>query len=195
MSFFPSGFNPRDHRAGLLDLCLIDSTAGVGRFIIGADGVFTDTNGDQWFGSQLINAGSLGASIGGAAPEGSLTLSYFQDPNADDLISDIKELGVSCIEGRAITFYVQPVGSMAEFYAPTVAPIQWMQRTMRTLTFSADGAQGRSISLTFEAWTEQRKGSRRVVLNTQGHAQLIGESNPSLEFIPTVDFQEEKLFG
>lgn len=195
MSFFPADFDPRDPRVGLLDLCLIDTPDGPARFIIGADGIFTDVNGAQWFGSQLISASSLGASIGGEAPEGSLTLSYFQDPNADDLISQVKDLGVDYIAGRPITFYVQPVRSMGEFYGPATPPIQWMQRTMRTLTFSADGAQGRAITLTFEAWTEQRKGSRRIVLNTQGHAQLIGEANPSLEFIPTTDFQEQKLFG
>jgi hypothetical protein len=80
-------------------------------------------------------------------------------------------------------------------YAPAVPPIQWMRRTMRTLKFQAEGAQGRSITVTFEAWTEQRRGARRIVLNTQGHAQLIGSKNPSFQFMPTTNFQEEKLFG
>ncbi len=51
------------------------------------------------------------------------------------------------------------------------------------------------MTLTFEAWTENRRAARRIILNTEGHANLIGEANPSLEMIPTVDFEEEKLFG
>jgi len=195
MSFFPEEFNPRDDVLGALDLCEIDTPDGPARFMIGADGLFTDTSGNEWYGSQLASVSSLGSAIGGAAPEGSLTLSYFQDPDAADLISQVKDLGLDYIAGRSITFYVQPINSQTEFYAPTVAPHQWMQRTMRTLVFTANGAQDRSISVTFEAWSEDRRSARRIVLNTEGHAKLIGEANPSLEFMPTSDFEEEKLFG
>jgi hypothetical protein len=195
MSFFPASYDPGGSIHGALDLCEIDTPDGPARFLIGTDGVFVDVNGNQWVGTQLVSLSSLGSAMDGQAPEGSATLSYFQDPDADDLIGQVRELGQAYVEGRTISFFVQPCSSMDEFYAPKVAPIQWMQRTMRTLGFSASGAQDRSISLGFEAWTEKRKASRRIVLNTEGHAKLIGEANPSLEFMPTSDFEEEKLFG
>lgn len=195
MSFFPAGFDPRDPHIRLFDLAEIDTPDGPARFMMGADGIFTDINGNQWVGSQLITAGSVEAALGGIAAEGSLTFSFFQDPLAPDLIAEIKAQGADYVAGRTVRFFIQPISSAEQMYAPAVPPIQWMRRTMRTLTFSAEGAQGRSITVTFEAWTEQRKGSRRIILNTQGHSQLIGEENPSLQFIPTTNFQEEKLFG
>jgi len=195
MSFFPDGYGWRDSVLAVLDLCEIDTPDGPARFIIGTDGVFTDVNGNKWYGTQLAGASSLGSAIGGEAPEGSLTLSYFQDPDADDLIAQVRELGLDYIKGRPVTFYLQTINSHSEFSAPTVAPIQWVQRTMRKLVFTANGAQDRSISVTFEAWSEDRRGARRIVLNSEGHAQLIGEANPSLEFMPTTDFQDVKLFG
>ena len=195
MSFFPDGYGWRDDVLAVLDLCEIDTPDGPARFIIGTDGVFTDVNGNKWYGTQLANVSSLGSAIGGEAPEGSLTLSFFQDPDADDLIAQVKELGLDYIKGRPITFFLQPINSHPEFQAPSVPPIQWVQRTMRKLVFTANGAQDRSISVTFEAWSEDRRGARRIVLNSEGHAQLIGEANPSLEFMPTTDFQDVKLFG
>lgn len=195
MSFFPDGYSRQDDVLGVLDLCEIDTPDGPARFIIGTDGIFTDINGNQWVGTQLASVSSLASALDGQAPEGSLTLSFFQDPEAADLIAQVKELGLDYIKGRTITFYIQPITSQAEFYAPTMAPVQWMQRIMRTLVFSASGAQDRSISVTFEAWSENRKAARRTILNTEGHAKLIGEANPSLEFMPTDDFEEEKLFG
>ena len=195
MSFFPNGYDSGGAIHGALDLCEIDTPDGPARFIIGTDGVFVDTDGNRWFGTQLASVSSLGSAMEGQAPEGNVTLSYFQDPDADDLITQVRALGLTYIEGRPITFLVQPIGSMEEFYAPKVAPVQWMQRTMRTLGISASGAQDRSISLGFEAWTEKRRASRRIVLNTEGHAKLIGEANRSLAFMPTTDFEEEKLFG
>ncbi|OWU80430.1 hypothetical protein [Phaeobacter sp. 22II1-1F12B] len=195
MSFFPAGYDYSDHVRAALDLCEIDTTDGPARFIVGVDGIFRDINGNSWYGSQLASVTSLASALEGQAPEGSATLSFFQDPDADSLIAQIKALGLDYIRGRAITFYVQPINSQSEFYAPTVAPVQWMQRVMRSLVFSASGAQDRSISVTFEAWSENRRAARRIVLNTEGHAKLIGEANPSLEFMPTSDFEEEKLFG
>lgn len=195
MSFFPEGFDPGGTLKGGLDLCAIETPDGPARFIIGTDGVFVDVNGDQWFGTQLASVSSLGSALDGQAPEGSVTLSFFQDPDADDLIAQVKALGFAYIAGRKITFYVQPCASIEEFYAPKVAPVQWMQRTMRSLTFGVSGAQDRSITLGFEAWTENRRAARRIVLNTEGHAKLIGHENPSLKHMPTTDFEEEKLFG
>ncbi|GHF71211.1 hypothetical protein [Seohaeicola zhoushanensis] len=195
MSFFPSDLDRAGAILGALDLCEIDTVDGPARFMIGADGVFIDVLGRQWYGSQLASVSSLESAIGGKAPEGSITLSFFQDPNAVDLVAQVRALGLDYVRDRDVTFFIQPIGSHAEFYAPTRAPIQWLRRTARSLTFSASGAQDRSITLAFEAWSENRRAARRIVLNTEGHAKLIGQPNPSLEFIPTSDFEEEKLFG
>lgn len=195
MSFFPADYNPRDDVLAGLDLVAVDTPDGILRFIIGTDAVFTDLNGDAWYGSQMIGVGNMESAINGVAPEGSITLSFFQDPDAPSLIDEIKSLGVDYIAGRQIIFYFQPIKSQAEFYAPTIAPLQWAERTMRTLTFAASGALDRTITLGFEASTEFRKAARRAILNTDGHASLIGEANPSLSLIPTTDSTEEKLFG
>ena len=195
MSFFPTSYDPRDDVIAVLDLAEIDTPDGPARFIIGTDGVFTDTDGNQWVGSQLVQVSSMQSALDGTAPAGSITLSFFQDPNADSLISQIKELGADYFCGLYGRLGRSVSHSLPEFQAPTFAPIQWMQRTMRTLTFTAGGGQDRSITISFEAWAENRRAARRIVLNTEGHAQLIGEANSSLEFIPTVDFEEEKLFG
>lgn len=195
MSFWPNGFDFRAPVVALLDLCEVDTVDGPARFIIGADGAFRDVDGHDWCGSQLLSVSSLQAAIDGEAPSGSLTVSYFQDPDAPDLVQQVKAGGIDQIDGRQITFLVQPILSMSEFRQPSVPPVQWLQRTMRALTFAASGAQDRSITLSFEAWSEQRRGSRRLRMNTDGHATLIGEANPSLSLMPTSDFEEEKLFG
>lgn len=195
MSFFPRGYDPGGVLHGVLDLCEIDTSGGVGRFIIGTDGIFVDVQGNRWFGTQLAGVSSLGSALGGQAPEGNVTLSYFQDPDADDLIAKVKSMGVSAIDGRSISFFVQPCRSLQEFYQPKVPPSRWLTRTMRTLSYSAAGAQDRSITIGFEAWTEKRRAAGRLVLNTEGHARLIGHENPSLKHMPTNDFEEEKLFG
>ncbi|WP_372570359.1 hypothetical protein [Ruegeria jejuensis] len=195
MSFFPADYNPRDPVIAALDLCEIDTPDGPARFMVGVDAMFVDVNQNEWWGSQLIGVTSLSAAIDGAAPEGNVTLSYFQDPNADNLVGQVRELGLDYVKGRPITFYFQPIRSQAEFMKPTTPPIQYMQRTMRTITTSRTGAQDRSISLTFEAWSEQRRAARRIVLNTEGHSKLLGVDNPSLEKMPTTDFEEQKLFG
>jgi len=195
MTFFPTDFDPRDDVIGVLDLCEIDTPDGIQRFMIGTDGIFTDTSGNAWVGSQLITVESLEQAINGVAPGGAVMLAFFQDPDAASLINEVKSLGLDYIKGRAIRFYVQPVRSMAEFYAPTTAPQLWLTRIMRTLEFSVQGPLQRSMSVTFESWAEDRRSARRLILNTEGHAILTGSANPSLEFMPTTDFTEEKLFG
>lgn len=195
MTFFPPQFDPRQSVLAALDLVEIDTPDGPARFMIGVDGKFVDVNGNAWWGTQLASVTSLQSAIDGEAPEGSVTLEYFQDPSAPNLIAQIRALGLGYLNGRPITFYVQPIRSQAEFMAPTVPPIQWLRRTMRTITYSVRGAQDRSITLSFEAWSENRRAARRIQLNTEGHARLIGQPNPSLEWIPTTNFETEKLFG
>lgn len=195
MSFFPQTFDPRDDVVGLLDLVEVETQQGPARFLIGVEGVFRDVTGNEWVGSQLVSIGSLKSAIDGIAPEGTATLSFFQDPDAKNLITQLREQGTEYTVGKTITFFVQPIGSMAEFYAPTTPPIQWLQRVMTNIGYSANGALDRSITLAFEAWSQYRRSARRIAMNTEGHARLTGSPNPSLEFAPTVDFQEEKLFG
>lgn len=194
MSTLPAGFGARDAIVAAFDLVQIATPDGPVRLMLGADGVFTDVDGNAWTGSSLIAASQLEAAIDGRAPSGELTLSYFQDPAAPDLVAQIRSLGADYVRGRALTFYVQPFRTLAEMQAPVFSPVPWLVRTMRTVKFSASGAQDRSISVTFEAQFEDRRSARRIAYNTRGHAALIGAANPSLEFIPTDNFEEEKLW-
>ncbi len=196
MSFYPAEFDPRGDVVAMLDLCAIDTPDGVFRFLIGVDGVFTDIDGNTWVGSALAQVSELGSAIGGEAPGGSVSLSYFQDPDTPDLIGQIRTLGLTYVDGRAIRFYVQPIRTMAEFQAPTIAPILRLTRVMREVTTEETGALDRTLILGFEAWSERRDAARRIQLTTEGHKVLLGGvDNPSLSAKPTVDFQEEKLFG
>ncbi|ETX26596.1 hypothetical protein RISW2_21760, partial [Roseivivax isoporae LMG 25204] len=90
MSFFPEGFDPRDDRVGMLDLCAIDTPDGPARFIVGTDGRFTDTAGEVWHGSTLLSVDQLQMTINDVAPRGALVLSYFQDPDAPSLASELR---------------------------------------------------------------------------------------------------------
>lgn len=195
MSFFPSSFDPRAQVNGVLDLCAIDTADGTFRFLIGRDGIFTDSDGNQWMGSSLAQVTGLESAIDGIAPEGSLVLTYFQDPTIPDLIAQVKDLGLNYVKGREVRFYIQPLESVAAFYAPTVAPIRWLTRIARQVSYRANGARDRAITLSFEAWAERRGAARRLALNTEGHAALTGSANPSLKYMPTVNFEPEKLFG
>lgn len=184
----------RQEVIGRLELVNINTPDGDFGFMVGTDGVFKDINGKLWYGSTLIQAGEQQYSYSGNAPAGELTLSFIQDPDQPDLINQIRELGNGYIKDRNITFFVQPITAMADFYNPTMPPQLVLTRTMKTLRFTAQGLQNRQISLTFEtAWVDRKKG-RRFVYNTADHSSAIGYFNPSLEFIPTVDFQEQKLF-
>ena len=135
------------------------------------------------------------SAIEGIAPAGQIVLPFFQDPNVPDLIQGIKDLGRAYIDGQEIKFYYQPLLSTACLYKPQLAPVLEFTRICRELSYSGEGPERREITLYFEATTEDRSSRRRIALNTEGHAKLLGTSNPSLEFMPTVDFEEEKLFG
>lgn len=163
--------------------------------MIGADGVFTDINDKKWVGSQILEEGTQQQSLNGVAPSGSITMSFFQDPNAPDLIDDVKSLGLSYIKDRPISFYFQPLATRAEFAAPIFAPILEMTRIMTSLRFSYFGELERSITLTYESWSSKRNAARRLSYSQAGHAALIGETNVSLKYMPTSNFEQEKLFG
>ena len=59
MSFWPKGFDPRAEVAGYIELATVAAPSGLARFMIGQDGVFTDIDGNRWFGSQLIEVSDL----------------------------------------------------------------------------------------------------------------------------------------
>lgn len=190
-----AGWNPRDDGIGLLNLVELDTPDGAARFGVGFDGKFIDVNGDTWWGSTILRVSTMAAALNGVSPEGELGLSFFQDPDAPDLVAQVLDLGAAYVDGREIRFYLQPIRSVEEFYAPGIAPILLHTRIMRTVTARASGAQDRSLTLTFEAWSEKRRAARRIRFDRAGHEYLLGASNPSLEFRPTDMQEDEKLFG
>lgn len=195
MSMFPAEFDASADLVGALELVAIDTPDGAFGFMTNIDGRFTSTDGRTWTGSTLIGAERLDMSPGGRAPAGQLTLSFFQDPLAPDLIAQVRALGSDHVRGRAITFLVQPLFDHADLYQPQVAPIPLATRRMTALTFAADGAVARAITLSFEGVFAGRNTARRWSYTTEDHARLIGAPNPSLQYMPTDTFQQEKLFG
>ena len=195
MTFFPEGFDPRGAVVRMMHLCALDTPDGIQRFMLGADGKFTDVTGAHWYGSQLLTMSGFQSAINGIAPAGRIGMAFYEDPGGPSVIDSIRQYGADYLDGRPIDFYVQPLRSAAEFYAPTLAPVQYGRRPMRTITISLTGPLQREIAVGFEAWSEGRRTARRIALNTAGHAALIGEANVSLEFMPTTDFTEEKLWN
>jgi hypothetical protein len=179
---------------GQLDLVEIDTPDGVFRFLLGVDGVFVDINGNQWIGSQILGVGEMDLSINGSAPELQLTLSFFQDPDAPDLMREVSAPGVDYIEGREVRLFVQDLFSTNDLYAPIVAPELFATRIARRIGFSMGGPRDRTITLHCESVSEDRRSARRLQLDRRGHEALIGAENPSLEFMPTTDWEEEKIW-
>lgn len=178
-----------------LDLININTADGDFGFIAGLDGRFTDVNGKKWLGSSLITASAQESALNGKAPAGEVSMSFYQDPSMPDLVGQIRDLGVDYIRNRPITFFVQTFADTADFYAPETPPIQIYRRKMKTISFSIEGDQMRRLTLSFESSWEDRRSAKRRIYNTLDHSDFVGAPNPSLEFIPTNNFQEEKLFG
>ena len=196
MSFFPEGFDPRDPIAGLLHLVEMDTPDGPARFLLHSDGVFTDVNGKAWMGAQLVSDEAVGFGLGGTAKASTLTLNYVEDPaDPSDLIAEIRALGVDYVKGYELRFYVQPLASVEEIYAPTWAPQQKAAMIMNHLTWNVPDALNRSITLHLEGAFRVRGGARRLVYNTSDHARQLGTANPSYEFMPTDPRQEEMFAG
>lgn len=194
MAFFPDSYNPRDDVVGFLSLVKIYTTLGEGNFLIGDNITFTDMNGTPWYGCKLIKVSRLQSAINGIAPTGEIKLSFIQDPEDTDLITELQTYGDSTIKGQKIEFYIQPINAVEDFYAPKLAPQLFLTRIMRSVRFSSSGAQEREAAITFESWSERRNAARNITYSTVGHSELIGYTNPSLEFMPTTDFKEQKLF-
>ena len=195
MTFLPDGFDPRAEIIGALNLVLIDAPSGIARFLVGQDALFTDVNGLTWAGSSLIDSGPLEWSRDATAPASSMTLTYFQDPSEPDLIEELRASGDNVLQGRRIEFYVQPIGTEEEFYAPRFAPVLVATRTGGSLTFEAQGETIRRFTLAVEGPFRGRKARRSFYYTQPDHEALIGEDNPSLEFVPTDPRTDESLFG
>lgn len=199
MSFFPPGFDVRADVVARIDLVSIDTPDGPARFLLGGEGRFRDVSGNDWWGCSLISASDLEMSIGGTAPSGSLTLTYQIDttPTAPTLISQIRALGRDYVAGRAVTFWIQPLLSVEEFHAPTIAPIPVAVREATYVSFEVEGPMRRSISLGIEGPFAGRNVARGYLYNTADHSRLTGAFNVSLEYIPNDLYQrpDERVFG
>jgi hypothetical protein len=195
MSIFPEEFDPRADVVIVLSLVLVDTPDGAFGFMPGIEGRFVDTTGRIWWGSQLISVGDLQFALNGSAPTGNLSLSFFQDPDAPNLVAEVRALGADYVAGREIIFFEQYLNDHAEFYAPLWGPTEILRRRMRKVTVSAEGPQQREISVSFEGPFENRRTARRRVYNSEDHSALVGASNPSLNFIPRDVNFKEKLFG
>lgn len=191
----PAGYDLRADVVGIIDLVALDTTAGVLRFVIGADGFFTDVNGDKWLGSKLISCSDIEFSINGTAPATELTFSFIQDPDTEDLIAAVKSYGVAAIKNRDATFYMQYLAAHREFYAPAFAPQALTTRPMMNLDYVYEGPQVRRISLTVEGPFSLRSKAVGGRYNTDDHSRRCGYDNPSLEFMPTSAADDEPLFG
>ena len=139
-------FDLRDDVIGILDLVNLDTPDGEFGFLLGVDGVFTDVNGKVWVGSTALGSDRLQSAINGVAPEGRIAFSFFQDPQQLDLVEQVKALGIEYLSGRAISFWYQPISSVAELSAPVLPPRKWLTRTIRTLSVRANGARDRTLS-------------------------------------------------
>lgn len=195
VSFWPADYDPRAEIQSALDLVLIDAPSGSARFMVGQEGVFTDASGAQWVGSQLISAEPLEWPRDGTAPAGGLTLSYFQDPSAPDLIDQLREAGDDVLRGRKVWFYIQPLTRIEDFYAPQHMPVLVATRVAGALRFSAEGDVTRSLQLSIEGPMASRRSARGLNYEVPDHEALIGRANPSLGLMPKDARQEEQLFG
>lgn len=188
-------FDARGEVIGVLDLVSIDTPDGVYRFLLGGDGRFRDVEGREWIGCQLFGASDLRASIQGEAPQGSLSMSFIQDPEDGDLVGEIRALGSDYVRGREVVFWDQPILSHNELYAPSLPPERLMTRRATYVEFDLSGALERRITLHFEGPFTGRNTAPGLQYTVADHARLIGEANSSLRFMPTDHYQEQKLFG
>lgn len=179
----------------MFTLVEIDTADGTYRFLLGQDGIFTDINGQKWFGSSILSGSDDQMVIGAIAPTGSLTVTWQQDPSMPDVIEKMRALGLAYVYGRKIRFYDQFFASFDEKHAPVTAPQLFMTRVSVGLDFAAEGPARRSITLQYEGTARMRNHQRRMVYNTVDHSRLVGAQNPSLQFLPKEYRNQEPLIG
>lgn len=192
---FPEEYDFSAENVGLIDLVYLDTVVGPARFILNEDGFFTDTSNNVWMGSKLISVSEIEFSVNGSAPALELTFSFIQDPDSADLIAAVKDMGLAAVKGRDATFYIQYMSALGEFYKPIFPPQKLTSRKMTNLGYSFDGPQIRGLSLTVEGPFNLRAKPIGLRYNTADHSRRVGHDNPSLEFMPTNQFDDEPLFG
>lgn len=195
----PSAYNARAERVGFLTLVEIDSTEGIFNFLLGTDGWFQSTDGKKWIGSRLISASEIELSVNGTAPGIELSLTFIQDPDQPDLVSEVRALGSDIVRGRPCRLYIQYMEAIEEFYKPVYAPQLITQRTMMNMSYHFEGPQIRRLSLQVEGPFNLRSKPVGGRYNTADHSRRIGlppgTINPSLEFMPVHGVDEQTLFG
>lgn len=191
----PADYDLRSPVLAVVDLVALDTTAGMVRLLLNDDGLFRDVSGNLWYGSKLISASEIDFSINGTAPAIQLSLSFVQDPDAEDLIAAVQAYGVASVRNRPATFYMQYLESTGQFFKPVFAPQRLTTRTMMNLEYVFDGPQVRQIVLTVEGPFNLRSRPAGGRYNTDDHSRRVGAPNPSLEFMPTNQFDEQPLFG
>jgi hypothetical protein len=191
----PSDYDLRSETIGVLDLVELDTTEGICRFILNEDGWFKDVNGNTWVGSKLISLSDLEFSINGTAPGVELTLAFLQDPEQQDLVAYVRSIGVEAVKERPARFYFQYIASTSEYFRPVYAPILLTTRRMMNIGYSFDGPQIRRLSVTVESAFSLRAKPVGGRYNVVDHSRRVGSYNPSLEFMPTHNFDEQALFG
>ena len=191
----PANYDFRAEILGVIDLVELDTTEGPCRFIVGADGWFRDVNGHVWMGSKLIKSSAIELSINGTAPGTELTFSFIQDPDEDDLIAQVRELGVGAVKNRPAKFFIQYIASTTEYFRPYYEPQLFTTRVMQNISYGFDGPQQRRLSLSVEGPFNLRAKPVGGIYNTADHSRRCGYANPSLEFMPTNASDEQSLFG
>jgi hypothetical protein len=192
MNFFPAGFDPRQDVVGALQLANVNTVDGDFGFIVGSDGKFVDINGKTWIGSRLISQPDMAIGINGLSVGGALEMAFFDE--GASLIEDIKVLGADYVDGRFLTFYVQPLLSHNDLFDPQLAPIMRGRFVMRSITITTEGAMMYRMALGFENVNEGRNGAPMFQHTESDHSALIGSANPSLRFAPSGDRRPEPLF-
>lgn len=192
----PSSYASRlaDEAVGATLLVEVDTTEGFLRFLKGENGRFTDVNGVEWIGSEMIQIGEVSVPRNGSAPAFEIGVEYTPDPDGGDLISIIRQYGVAAIEGRKLKVYFQYFGKIEEMFAPIEAPYLLSTHVMRSLKYSVSGPKSRMVAVTCEGPFPLRSKPAHGRYTVTDHQRRTNSSDESLKFWPTNAFGEE-LFG
>lgn len=192
---FPEEYDFSAENVGIIELVHLNTAIGPARFILNEDGFFRDTSGNVWTGSKLISVSEIEYSVNGSAPAIELSFSFIQDPDSEDLVQAVKDMGLAAVKGRDATFYIQYLSAFGEFFKPVFPPQKLTVRKMTNIGYSFDGPQIRGLSLTVEGPFNLRSRPLGLRYNTADHSRRVGHDNPSLEFMPNNQFDDQPLFG
>jgi hypothetical protein len=195
----PASFALDAEIVGALILVELDCTDGVDsyplRFVLNDEASFTDTSGNLWWGAKLISIDQLDFSIGGDAPAINIRLSYTVDPYKTDLITLVRQYGSAAVRYREAKFYLQYIGQHEEIFAAVNAPVLLTTRRMMNLNYFIDGPKSRAVAVGIEGPFDLRSKPVNGRYTDADHKRCTGTSDPSLEFMPTNNSDEQSLFG